>query len=53
MKSGEIKNILGFIANHGDSSVSVKTSLDEKESEVSFYRQQIQSLRSANADRLS
>lgn len=48
----EIKNLLGFIANHGDGSVSVKTSLDEKESEVSFYRQQIQSLRSANADRL-
>jgi hypothetical protein len=48
----EIKNLLTFISSHGDSSVAVKTSLADKESEAAFYRDQIFSLKNANVDRL-
>jgi len=48
----ELQNLLKFIMSHGDSSPTIKGSLTEKEAEVSFYKQQILTLKTANVDRL-
>ena len=48
----ELSNLLKFVTTHGDTSATIKEALEEKERQVTSFTSRIQSLKSANGDKL-